>query len=116
MGSLTKSNDDKRKQTTPPRPPLPKNIVISGPVPLSPIADDHKAVPIKRHVSKPSRPPPIANTTPKLDAASSEKPERPPRTPRPKSRDAVARWWKEVEYEKGSGFTGDGDVLEWFHG
>ena len=110
-GTLTKS-----KPPSPARPPLPKNIVISGPTPINPIGENQKTIPIKRQVSKPSRPPPPANSIPNVDVTGSNKAERPPRPPRPRSRDAVAQWWREVELGKGSGFSGDGEALEWFHG
>jgi len=106
----------KSKQTAPQRPPLPKNIVISDPVPIKPIGANHKAVPVKRQISKPSRPPPLINSKPKDDAANSSKAERPPRPPRPKSREEVAQWWREVEYERGSGLNENGEFSEWFHG
>ena len=110
-GSLVKS-----KPTSPARPPLPKNIVISGPVPISPIGENQKTFPIKRQISKPSRPPPPANLVPTEHATNSGKPERPPRPPRPKSHEEVAQWWREIEYERGSGTNEYGDFLEWFHG
>ena len=106
----------KPKQAAPPRPPLPKNIVISDPVPIKPIGENHKTVPVKRQISKPSRPPPQANSKPKDDSANVSKPERPPRLSRPKSREEVAQWWREVEYERGSGLNENGEFSEWFHG
>ena len=111
-----KSTLAKSKTTPPPRPPLPRNLEISGPVPINPIGEGKKTIPIKRQISKPSRPPPIVNLKAKDDLTNSSSPERPPRPQRPKSREEVAQWWREVEYERGSGSNDDGDFLEWFHG
>lgn len=110
-----KGTISRSKQKSPPlRPPLPR-LEISGPVPIKPITLNQKTTPIKRQISKPSRPPPPATASGNNDNGD-DRPVRPQRPPRPKDRESVAQWWREIEFEKGSGFDVDGGVLEWFHG
>ncbi len=108
-GTLSRS-----KSPQPPRPPPPR-LVISDPVPIKPIAVNQTTQPIKRQISKPSRPPPIASAD-RRSTSDGAKPDRPPRPPRPKDRDSVALWWREVEYQKGSGVNESGEMMPWFHG
>ena len=106
-GTLSRS-----KSPPPQRPPPPRNIEISGPMQIKPIVIKTNCEPIKKQVSRPTRPPP------KLSQGANDvsKANNQPRPSRPKDRESVAQWWREVEFDKGSGVDSNGEVLNWFHG
>ena len=69
-------------------------------------------IPIKRDISKPSRPPPAplaSQTNTVVDGLTA-------RPARPKNRLEVTLWWKEVEFDKYSGLDEEKKPLVWFHG
>ncbi|XP_047125821.1 SH2 domain-containing protein 4A [Hydra vulgaris] len=92
------------------RPPLPPRPTISGPVNVSTVTrSQNDTVAIKRDVVKPTNRPPPAPEQP--DVVKNQI-----RPARPKNREEVSKWWKEIEYSRQAGLDKEFNPLLWFHG
>ena len=106
------------KTKSPERPALPPRPTISAPQAATGTRTEHDAIAIKKEISKPTRPPPppkkiIGGAT---DTARRQTPSKPPLPPRPKSHSEVVKWWRDNEFDRGSGLDDKQKPLEWFHG
>ena len=106
------------KTKSPERPVLPPRPTISAPQAATGTRTEHDAIAIKKEISKPTRPPPPPKkiSGDGSDAAKSKSQSKPQLPPRPKSHSEVVKWWRDNEFDKGSGLDDNKKPLEWFHG
>ena len=70
-------------------------------------------IPVKREILKPTRIPPVPDKASSTNRDVKAKPAQPLR---PKTKNEVAKWWRQVEYERHAGLDDNFLPFEWFHG
>jgi len=70
-------------------------------------------IPVKREILKPTRSPPVPD---KASSTSRDVKAKPAQPLRPKTKNEVAKWWRQVEYERHAGLDDNFLPFEWFHG